>query len=37
MWKIKATSHTPSVGRDVRGGAFDTTQGHTTLQLQFSK
>jgi len=37
MWKINATSHTPSVGREVKGGALDTKHGHMTLQLQFSK
>ena len=37
MWKISGTLHTPSVGREVRGAAFDTRHGHTTLQLQFSK
>jgi hypothetical protein len=37
MWKINATLHSPSVGREVSGAAFDMKHGHTTLQLQFSK
>jgi hypothetical protein len=37
MWKISATLHTPSLGREVNGAAFEIKQGHTTLQLQFSK
>jgi hypothetical protein len=37
MWKISGTLQKPSVGRAVNGGAADTRQGHTMLQLQFSK
>jgi hypothetical protein len=29
--------HAPSLGLDVSGADFDTRQGQTTLQLQFSK
>src|SRR5262249_18379643 len=37
IWKISGTLHTPSVGREVKGADFDTKQGHTIVQLQFSK
>src|SRR5258708_10182160 len=37
MWKAKAVLQSPSVGLEVKGGFGERRQGHTTLQLQFSK
>jgi hypothetical protein len=34
---MSATSQAPLLGRDVSGATDDAKQGHTTLQLQFSK
>src|SRR5258708_33332926 len=37
MWKAKAVLQSPSVGLEAKGGFGERRQGHTTLQLQFSK
>src|SRR5215469_12101276 len=37
MWKPQAHSQAPCVGFEVKGPVGEKVQGHTTVQLQFSR
>src|SRR5215831_6491112 len=37
MWKPQAHSQAPCVGFEVKGPVGEMVQGHTTVQLQFSR